>query len=108
LPYIVRVTVEPCYVAAGAGPAQTGQNQANEPGFGSAQGAGPVPFSQTMTLRVKEAVPGGEAPSAANFNTAITLAATDIETMLVTANAAPGFTSGTPLALIQGWATGSP
>jgi len=108
MPYGVRVTVEPFYYAPGAGGVMLGPQQANEPGYGASQVSGPVPFAQTMTLMVNEAVPGGESPSGANFNTAITAAATDIETMLATANSVPGFTSGAPLALIQGWSTGNP
>lgn len=108
MPYGVRVTVEPFYYAQGTSGTMLGPQQANEPGYGSAQASGPVPFAQTMTLMVNEAVPGGESPSGANFTTAINQAATDIETMISTANSVPGFTSGTPLALIQGWSTGNP
>ncbi len=99
--YGIRVTLEPFWIGDGTGAAALGQNQGNEPGYGAAQGPGPVPVGQTMMLMVNEAVPGG-------FNTAIGQAATDLETMLVTAGATPGFTSGTPLALIQGWSTGNP
>ncbi len=106
--YKIRVTVDFDWVPDGAGPSFTGQNQGNNPGFGSAQGSGIVGVSQTMELMVAEAVPGGDAPSSANFNTALSAAATDIGTMLTTAAAAPGYTSGTPLAAIQAWATGGP
>lgn len=106
--YKVRLTLDIDFGPDGAGGAGVGQNQSNNPGFGSAQGPGLVGIGQTIEMMVAEAVPGGDAPTAANFNTAITQAATDLETMLVTANSVPGFTSGTPLALVQAWATGGP
>lgn len=106
--YMIRVTLEPCYIAAGSNSALLGQQQSNEPGYGSAQSPGPVPVAQTMMLMVNETVPGGESPSSGNFTTALTAAATDLGTMLTTAGSVPGFTSGTPLALIQGWATANP
>lgn len=108
MPYIIRVTLEPCYVAQGASSALLGQQQSNEPGYGATQGPGPVPVAQTMMLMVNESVPGGESPSSANFTTALSAAATDLGTMLTTAGSVPGFTSGTPLALIQGWSTANP
>lgn len=106
--FIVRVTVDYCYVPVGAGGALAGQWQANNPGFGPSGGSGAVAAAQTLQDSVTEIVPGGESPSAANFNTAITLAATDLETRLAATNSIPGFTAGTPLALIQGWSTGGP
>lgn len=108
MPYIITVNLDVAYVAQGAGSALLGQQQSNEPGYGSSQTPGPVPVAQSLRMAVNESVPGGESPSSANFTTAINLAATDLETMLTTANSVPGFTSGTPLALIQGWATGNP
>ena len=106
--YKVRVTLDIDFVPNGAGGAGVGQQQSNNPGFGASQVPGTAGVSQTLEMMIAEAVPGGDSPSAANFNTAITLAATDLETMLVTAGSVPGFTAGTPLALIQAWATGNP
>lgn len=108
MPYIVRVSVQYGYVPAGAAGAALGQLQADMPGFGATGGAGTVFTAQSAQDVVGEIVPGGEAPSAANFTTALNAAATDLQTRLTTANAVPGFTSGTLLALVQGWATGNP
>src|SRR5262245_33173523 len=108
MPYIITVTVDYAYVAPGAGPALTGQNQANEPGFTSSLTPGPVPIAQALRMMVNEAVPGGESPSGANFNTALSSAATDLGTLLAATGGAPGYTSGTALATVQGWATGNP
>ncbi len=108
MPYIVRVEVTYGYVPVGAGGTVLGQLQADIPGFGATGGAGPVFTAQSAKDIVGETVPGGESPTAANFTTALNAAATDLQTRLTTANSVPGFTSGTLLALVQGWSTGNP
>lgn len=108
MPYAIRVEITYGYVPAGAGGAALGQQQADMPGFGATPTPGAVFFAQSAKDIVGEAVPGGESPSAANFTTAINAAAADLETRLSATNAVPGFTSGTLLALVQGWSTGNP
>lgn len=103
----IRVTLDIDQVAAGAGSALLGQNQSNDPGYGSTLGPGPVGISQTLELMQAEFVPGGDTPSSANFSTALTAAATDLLTQINTAGAWGG-NPGTPLSYIQAWSTGGP
>jgi len=108
--YVVRSYVDICWIGDGAGTALLGQLQSNEPGYGTAVGTGgygAVPSAQTLRLQVNEAVPGGDTPSQANFNTALTQAATDLGTLMGTAGAYSGGTQ-TPYQLAQGWASGLP
>lgn len=95
-------------VPAGAGSALLGQLQADQPGYGATAGPGEVGSGQTYSDIVGELVPGGDSPSSANFQTALEALAADELTRLNTAGSSPGFTSGTPLALIQAWSTGGP
>ena len=69
------------WVPDGAGGAILGQNQSNSPGYTSALTPGPVGAAQSLALSVAEQVPGGDSPSGANFNTALTSAATDLGTL---------------------------
>ena len=105
--YIIRTYVDIMYVGDGAGTALLGINQSNNPGFDATLTAGPVGVAQTLRLQVNETVPGGNSPSGANFNTALTAAATALGTLMTTAGAYSGGTD-TPLAIAQGWATGNP
>lgn len=104
--YRVRVRVDYDWVPDGSGGATLGQMQAENPGFGASGAGGIVGVAQTASDIVAEAVPGGDSPSTANFQTALNAAAADLYTRLTTANAVPGFTSGTLAAQIQGWSTG--
>lgn len=103
----IRVTLDVDYVPDGTGGALLGQNQANNPGYGSALAAGSIGAAQTLELMVAEVVPGGNTPTAGNFATALTAAATDLGTLLVT-NAAWAGNPGTPLSYIDAWVTGTP
>lgn len=106
--YRVRAQFIYEWVPDGAGTALLGQQEADQPGYGATPAAGAVGAAQTYSDIVGEIVPGGDSPSGANFQTAINALATDEYTRFTTANSAPGFTSGTPLALVQGWSTGNP
>jgi hypothetical protein len=108
MPFIVRVEVTYGYVPMGAAGTVLGQQQADMAGFGAVPGPGPVFAMQSAKDIVGETVPGGESPTSGNFQTALNAAATDLQTRLTTANAVPGFTTGTLLALVQGWSTGNP
>jgi hypothetical protein len=104
---MVKVTADFYWVPDGVGLSALGQYQSNNPGYGTAQGPGEVPAAQSLRLIQGESVPGGDSPTQANFNTALSSAATDIETQMGTAGAFGG-NPGTPLALIQAWSTGGP
>lgn len=106
--YRLRATFDWDWVPDGAGSAMLGQQQANNPGFGSGQTAGAVGAAQTASLIVAEIVPGGDSPTTGNMQTALNAAAADAYTIMTTAGAVPGFTAGTLAALIQGWSTGNP
>lgn len=104
--YRIRVTVDYDWVAPGSGNAALQPGAiSNLPGYGATQGPGMAGISQTLQLRVAEQVPGGAAPSQGNFDTALAAAAADITTLMGTSGAYSGGPD-TPLALIQGWATG--
>lgn len=105
--YRLRFTMDIDWVPDGAGGAIMGQNQSNDPGFGSSLGPGSAGAAQTLELMVAEQVAGGDSPTQANFNTAIAQAATDLETLMGTAGAYGGNTS-TPLVIAQGWSSGNP
>lgn len=105
--YMVRVYVDYCWVGDGTASSQLGQAQSNEPGYGAAQTPGPAPLGQTMRLQDAEFVPGGDAPTQANFNTAVVAAAASLNTLMATAGAYSGGPQ-TPLAIAQGWASGLP
>jgi hypothetical protein len=109
MPFFIKVTAQYGYVPAGAGGAVLGQRQADFPGSGAAgANVSPVFIAQSAMDYVGEAVPGGDAATSGNFQTALNAAATDLYTQLTTAGDVPGFTSGTLLAQIQAWPTGTP
>ena len=80
------------WVPDGAGGAALGQLQGQNPGLGT------VGVAQSRRYQQMEAVPGLDAPTAANFSTALTNGATDLNTQITAAE----------LAILQGWATGLP
>jgi hypothetical protein len=96
--YMVRVYADVCLLPRGTAGPGLQQNNANIAGYGSTQGPGSAPMGQTMRFQQDEIVPNAIAtpPTAANFGTALTSAATDIQGQITTAI----------LATIQGWATG--
>lgn len=104
--YAIRVEITYGWVPDGTGPATAGQMQADMPGYGATGTPGVTFVAQTAKDIVGEQVPGGDSPSGANFQTALNAAAADAYTRLTTANAVPGFTSGTLLATVQAWSTG--
>lgn len=104
--YRVRATILYEWIPDGVGGAMLGQAQADQPGFGATGTIGTFPGAQTASDIVGELVPGGDSPTGANFQTALNTLAADAYTRLSTANQVPGFTSGTLLALVQGWSTG--
>jgi hypothetical protein len=76
---------------------------ANSPGYGQAQGPGPGGSAQTMHFQAAEAIPGGDSPTLANINTALTNIAND----LAGASGAPQITPAL-LAQIVAWKSGGP
>lgn len=105
--YRIRLTVDYDFVPDGVGSTLLGQQQADMPGYGGTETYGAVGASQTLRLSEAEVVPGANAPTQANFNTALTTGIASIATRMATAGAFSGGTQ-TPLAIIQGWATGNP
>ena len=105
--YKIRVTLDIDWVGDGAGTALLGQNQSNNPGFGSSLGPGAAQVAQTLQLRQAEQVGGGDSPVQSDFTTAMTTAVTDLVSQMGTAGAYSGGTQ-TPLAIAQGWSTGNP
>ncbi len=105
--YRIDVRLRVSWVPDGAGSAFLGQNQSNQPGTGASLAASTIAVGDSLDLFQGETVPGGDSPSAGNFTTALTNAATDLGTQLSTAGAWAG-NPGTPLAIIQSWSTGGP
>lgn len=103
----IRVTLDVDQVVDGGGLSQLGTNQSNDPGYTATLGPGQVGIAQTLELMVSEAVPGGDAPSSANFTTALNNAAADLVTLLSTPGAWGG-NPGTPLSYIDAWDTAGP
>jgi hypothetical protein len=106
--YRLRAQIFYEWIGDGTGLALLGQQQADQPGYGAAATPGDVGLSQVYSDVVGEIVPGGDSPTGTNFQTALNNLAADEYTRLTTAGSSPGFTSGTPLALIQAWSTGNP
>ena len=104
--YMVTVTLDLAWVADGTSGATLGQNQSNEPGYTSSLTPGPVPGAQSLRLMISEMVAGGATLTQGNLNTAVTAAATDLNTRTATAGAWAG-NAGTPTAIATAWATGA-
>jgi hypothetical protein len=96
--YKVHVKAYVQRVARGMGGAGLQLNQAEHGGFGPTDTPGNAPSGQVMYFQANEMVPNAIAtpPSAANIGTALTSAATDIQTKIT----AP------ILAQIQNWSLG--
>jgi hypothetical protein len=116
LAYKLRLTVDVDWVPDGGGTAFLGINQSNNPGYNSQLGPGAAGMAQTAELMIAEAVPGGDSPTLANFLTALQNAANDLAGTPVGTNPVPIFSqpgalygqTGTPLSIIQGFASGNP
>lgn len=106
--YVVQLQATYMWVPDGAGGAAVvGGAQANVAGYGSTGGPGAIGNAQKLELWAMEQVPGGNSPTQANFNTAVVNAAAYLNTKMGTAGST-GFSTGTPLAVAQGWSTGGP
>jgi hypothetical protein len=114
--YVIRATIDFGVIPDGAGTAFLNTDQSNSPGYSSGFSPGAVMFSQVATKMFAEAVPGGAAPTLANFLTALQNLANDIAGTPVGTNATPWLSQvgglygqpGTPLSIIQNFATGGP
>ena len=113
--YTVRLEVNFDWIPDGGGTTFLGINQANSPGYDNNLVAGAVGMAQTATLMIRELVPGADAPTLANFLTALQNAANDLAgtpplggTPLMSQPGALFGQTGTPLAIIQAFATGNP
>lgn len=113
--YALNIIMDVYWVPDGAGSAILGQAQGNQPGFGAAEGPGSIGNSSSGRLRVAEVVPGADAPTLANFLTALQNAANDLAgtppaggTPLMSQPGALGGSPGTPLTNILTWASGGP
>jgi hypothetical protein len=109
MPFFIKVTAEYGYVPAGTAGTTMGQRQADWPGTGAVGASvGPVFIAQSAKDYVGEAVAAGDAAANTDFQNALNSAAADLYTQLITTGDVPGFTSGTLLAQIQAWPTGTP
>lgn len=86
------------WVPDGAGGAALGQQQANVAGTTSTLGPGVIFNAQVLQLIQAEGVNGGDTPTQAQIQAAVTQMATDLNAQITTA----------VTATINGWATGSP
>lgn len=101
--YRARMIVDLDWVPDGSGNTFIGQFQANNPGQGGVEQPMVVGMAQSRRYTVAEGIPGGDAPTLANINTALTNCVADLA-------AASGVVviTAAELAIIQGWATGQP
>lgn len=114
--YVIRATIDFGWVGDGVGTAFLGQDQSNNPGYSSGFAAGEAMMAQVATKMMAELVPGGDAPTLANFLTALQNLANDMAGTPVGSNATPWLSQvgglygqpGTPLSIIQGFSTGNP
>ena len=107
--YKIRVYVDLDWVGPGMSGAAVFTQEANNPAFGATTMTAAAPGSggsaQSLRMQVAEQIVTTTPLSAltqAQFNTAINQAATDLQTILATANS----TGVTNLAQAQSWATG--
>lgn len=114
--YRIRVTLDVDWIPDGGYQSFLGINQSNNPGYNNTLAAGAVGMAQTAELMISEQVPGGDAPTLANFLTALQNAANDLAgtpplggtPIFSQPGALYGQSPATPLAIIQGFATGQP
>ena len=99
--YVVEVLVRIGWVGDGMGGAGLGQSQANVGGMSAGLTPGPIFNAQVLQGLQREGVAAvnPDAPTQTEFRTAMTLAATDLNTnFLTTAN----------VSTLQGYASGNP
>jgi hypothetical protein len=116
LTYRIRVTVDYDWIPDGGGTTFLGINQSNNPGYINNLVPGAVGMAQTAELMISELVPGADAPTLANFLTALQNAAQDLAgtpplggtALMSQPGALYGQSPATPLTIIQGFATGQP
>lgn len=114
--YKTVITAHVEWVPDGGYQSFLGINQSNNPGYTNALSAGATGVAQSADIMVAELVPGGDAPTLANFLTAFTNAANDLAgtppnggtPLFSQPGALFGQAPATPLAIIQGWAQGNP
>lgn len=106
--YRLRAYVDLDWVPEGAGGAAFWIQASNNPGFGAAEGPGPVGNAQTKRVQVAEQIVGTAAspPTSTTVTNALTQLATDLGTIINT-NIDPNYGT-TILTAMQGWATGKP
>lgn len=99
--YVVEVLVRIGWVGDGMGGAGLGQSQANVGGMSAGLTPGPIFNAQVLQFLQREGVAAvnPDAPTQTEFRTAMTLAATDINSNDITA---------ANVATMQGWASGLP
>ena len=97
--YRVEVQVRVGWVPDGAGGAALGQQQANVAGTGTSLAPSTIFNAQVMQGIQAEGVQGGDTPTQAQFQAAITAAASDLNT---------NFATAANVATWQNWATGNP
>jgi hypothetical protein len=106
--YMLQLHVRYCWVPDGAAGA-LGQSQADFPGYGAQTAqVGTVPAAQEAQDNVGAWVPGGDAPTDGNFQTALNNAAAYAYTNATTAGSVPGFTAGKLTDQMRAWSTGNP
>ena len=106
--YIVYGQIRYCWVPDGAAGA-LGQSQADFPGFGAQTAqVGTVPAAQEASDQAGAWVPGGDAPTDANFQTALNALAAYLYANAIAAGAVPGFTAGKLTDQMRLWASGGP
>jgi hypothetical protein len=113
--YRLRLTVDFDWIGDGVYQSFLGINQSNNPGYTNTLAAGAAGLAQTAELMISEQVPGGDAPTLANFLTALQNAANDLAgtpplggTPIMSQAGAMFGQPQTPLAIIQGFALGNP
>ena len=99
--YLVEMLIRVGWVPDGSGNTFMGQFQANIPGQGQTEQPRVVFNAQVRQYIVAEGIPGGDAPTLANINTALTSCVSDLAASTGTPIITPA-----ELALIQGWSTG--
>lgn len=108
--YMLQFHVRYCWVPDGTAGA-LGQSQADFPGYGAQTAqVGTVPAAQECQDNVGAWVTAAtkDAPTDAEFQTALNAAAASAYTNAITAGSVPGFTAGKLTDLMRAWATGGP
>lgn len=104
--FVVLAKIEWCWVPGGADGSMLGARQSNFPGYTALPQAGTVPSAQSASDQCGEWVAGGNAPTDAQFQAALTALAADLYTQAITPGSVPGFTAGKLTDLMRNWANG--